>query len=160
MQTIQAVRYDSSRRRFAIKWSDLCARHPSTYVKYVHYKPKGVWFSVGDAWKHWSKDNLSYKTKYAHQVQFDRQDLICIETPHDLNVFERKFGVKQNKDMPCPLLIDWKRVTIAYPTKIGVLLLTGSFVRDLPIERVMEQSYWMRIWDVDSIVVYGLACKK
>lgn len=157
MDIIHATRYDTSRRHFSVDWDSLCKRHPSKYARCVLPKPAGIWFSIGNAWTRWRTKNMQKLPRlYPHPVNFDRADLICIETLSDLAKFEKRFGVASPEKIlhVFPFLIDWTRVVNAYPNKIGVLLLAGTLVDQMSFKHAMR-SFWMRLWDVDSIVVFG-----
>lgn len=79
----------------------------------VDIKPKGLWYSFGDDWIKWSKENMEYSYKYFYQVIFPTSKHIAkLNSKEDALKFTEKYMPKS--DMVSSMIIDWPMVARDY----------------------------------------------
>lgn len=160
-EVVSVIRYDGSRKPFVFDETLLKPTEPSTRERYLSAKPPGVWFSVGDSWKRFVKDEMPEDSKnrwrFAHRFTVDKKDMICIESASDANNLFSKFGqYTENKAEA----IDWTKVARANKKKCGVLVMFSRIYDEISSVKgpVPCHKSWIYGWDSDSVVLYK-SCK-
>ena len=164
---VQVTHCNDTRRKFVIDYDRLAQGHPSRFRAFLRPKPYGVWFSFGNRWKRFVKDEMpeesAHEWRFGHRMKFFKKDLLCIETIAALDAFEAKYLVEYNppkiKDHPelekysLQRGPDWTKVVNdpANRNIIGVLLRLSA----LNLDGERRIFGWTYAWDVDSVVVFG-----
>lgn len=124
------------------------------YEQAIHFKPRGLWFSVQADWDRWcSQDGCEDWVSEAliHKVvikPFD--DLLILRTPEDLDAFTLQYGRPDGIDRKYAHCnrIDWPEVAAKYP---GIVSLNYVWER-----RLDGGCDWYYTWDAASGCVWDL----
>lgn len=78
-------------------------------------KPKGLWYSVGQAWADWCTAEEFPLGKYAYEVVIDPScRILYLHTPEQLQVFLRRFGLPTGKVDWAAVAIEWDGMELNY----------------------------------------------
>lgn len=113
----------------------------------VGLKPKGLWYSCGDAWKQWVRSEMPDKfERYKHQYELtlNPSKMLFLRSKRDVKAFEAKYLVSVSDD-PADAdmaFVDWAAVAADYG---GI-----EICSDAPQGR-----FWYSGWDVPSGAVWS-----
>ena len=126
------------------------------YEQRSHFKPKGLWVSVGSAWKRWCEDNdyeLSCCT-YVHGVELSEGMRMCtLKNAADIDRFTEEF--RQDR-----FFIDWESVGAQYQ---GIIISPYCYSRRLAIHTTWYYGWDCAsgcIWDLSAIQSFKLVSKE
>lgn len=96
------------------------------------FKPKGLWFGIGDSWKVFCRQNNFDESKYQfkYNIKIDISKVYILNSLEKLQDFEEKYLSNYNK-------IDWAKVTDDYS---GVIM----------YDSVIGTKNWTSTWDITS----------
>lgn len=125
-----------------------------------HHKPRGLWLSVGDAWKEWCEGVDFAPYALAHRTEFvfaDDADILVIDSQSRVE----EFGSLAPRVAAYPeqekahQWVDWRRITEEYD---GVLFspYSKAYVYDMEVESYMASWWYLRV-DVPSACVWNLS---
>ena len=118
---------------------------PRTYHQEVHFKPNGLWLSVGEDWKRWceSEDWGLGRLVTRYQVTLtDNARILQLSTPEDIDAFTVQF-MWEHMD------IDWPEVAARYQ---GIIIAPYQYTR-----RLAPNTTWYYPWDCASACIWDLA---
>jgi hypothetical protein len=116
-----------------------------------HFKPKGLWLSVDDAWKEWCEsesfglENLAYKFRV--RLKPDAR-VLHIATASELVSFTEKFVNREfQQQFRLSYALHWSRVALKYD---GILI--APYIWSMRFERGAE---WYYAWDIASGCIWN-----
>lgn len=91
------------------------------YVQHEHFKPEGLWYSVGKSWWEWmAGDAREWWKDYVevHVIEIDESRVLQLKTAEAVRKFHhqfksRRFSAFAGRDVDNPL-IDWREVEKLY----------------------------------------------
>jgi len=128
-----------------------------TIGNYRHWKPQGLWYSVGKgvarstlinthrSWREWVDENTGWheSLRYAHSVNIENAGIFYAMDKHDLIWIEEEYGVDNSPHGP--LQIDWQRFAQRFD---------GIEIDFMPKEHL--DRFWYYGWDCSSGVIWHL----
>jgi hypothetical protein len=106
------------------------------------HKPRGVWYSCGDAWLDWLESEMPdwlAGYRYSYALHLNTSAMCLVRSRRDFAEFERGF-------QQTPSVIDWPAVAERY-TGIEICPYRGE-------ARMTYDSSWYYTWDVASGCVW------
>ena len=122
----------------------------------LDHKPRGLWYSLGDAWEIWCENANFPKHPHTFELNFDMEDILVIKTFQDLVKFQEKYyEVHETVGTFRMGKINWKRVKEDYA---GIEIQNYSkFERDMLWDKFgLDSCLWYDMWDVSSGCVWDL----
>ena len=112
----------------------------------AHYKPLGLWYSLGPAWLDYCRDELPHLEQALHyKLTLDRSRLLVINSDAELDAFTKEFRVEGVRHPDYS--IDWRRVVATGAGGIEVAPYFG-------VAGGRRRVTWAYTWDVPSGVVW------
>jgi hypothetical protein len=134
--------------------------HDASQTDNKHFKPTGLWFSLGGEWlNHMKKTNYNMtKYNYLYEVVFDKSKMFTINDLDELKQFSLKYG-KHDKKFNMVFNIDWKQF-IKDTKTTGIIIAPNlksmviKYKEHMDMHTVFECMEWYTTWDVASAVVW------
>jgi len=106
------------------------------------YKPRGLWLSVGSAWKDWGDDEqFSIDDEYVELELTESANVLILSTAEELDAFTEKYGCSSLVyGISDHYAIDWPKVANQYQ---GVIIAPYIYSRRLKL-------MWYYGWDCAS----------
>lgn len=126
-----------------------------------HFKPHGLWFSLGNEWlNHMKKTNYNMtKYNYLYEVVFDKSKMFTITDLVELKQLSLKYGKHDKKVGKMIFSIDWTR--FVKDTKASGIIIAPNlksivlkYKDHTDMYSVFESMEWYTTWDVASAVVW------
>lgn len=113
--------------------------------KYVHNKPEGLWYGMGDSWIDWVRHEMpAWESNNLFKLDLDESKIIKLNNEEELLAFNKKYGEEL-----CGTIkyIDWFEVSKNYS---GIEI--PNYLWSLRMDRRVS---WYYGWDVASGCVWG-----
>ena len=124
-------------------------------------KPNGLWYSIGTEWISWCFSEMRHWIeKYSHEIEIDYKNILIIETPKDIEDFEKTYGFEIDTTLRSGFSyfqIDWDKVTKDYS---GIEIRNYNEIRcgEILGKRSLSRGLWISAWDVSSGCIWDLSC--
>ncbi len=119
-----------------------------TYEQEVDFKPRGLWYGIGESWLDWlDSEQANWYGPYTYVLDIPRgAEILSLRTADAVVAFEQKFGVALGRTTTRS--IDWRRVAKDY---CGVEI--------APYQHSLRYGpLWYYGWDVASGCIWNPAC--
>ncbi len=68
--------------------------------EYTEMKPRGLWYSCGNAWLHYANRELSNTYDDIYRLMINMTEIYVIDSENKLNVFVERFGIIKQRSKP------------------------------------------------------------
>lgn len=115
------------------------------------WKPTGLWYSIGTAWKDWGvAESFEIRDKYVYKLTVDYSTILKISSEEEIDQFTRIYGVKAPymQDETCSeyhSFINWDKIADQY---FGIEISPYLQSRRLNL-------MWYYVWDVPSGCIWN-----
>ena len=116
----------------------------------LHYgfKPIGLWYSVGNEWLGWCKENMSgWIYPYNYILKLDMAKMLLLTNSGQVNWFNNKYKIYPYDEIKSIHYIDWERVALKYG---GIEI--NPYLWEM---RLSISSLWYSAWDCASGCVWN-----
>lgn len=119
---------------------------PKIYTeKCLKYKPKGLWYGMGDSWVNWVRSEMpDWECDNLLKLELDESKIIKLNNEEELLAFNEKYGEELYGAIRC---VDWFEVSKKYS---GIEI--PNYLWSLRMDRRVS---WYYGWDVASGCVWG-----
>lgn len=117
----------------------------------VDFKPKGLWVSVGPAWKEWCESEQFALTDLTIETEIvlrPRAKVLRLRTVADLDRFTSEYRKPLTPERPdLGMAIDWPAMSLEYD---GIVIAPYQWQR-----RLDDRTCWYYGWDCASGCIWG-----
>lgn len=118
-----------------------------TYEQKIDFKPKGLWYGVGNSWTDWCKREMPHWIKeYNHTIEIGLTNVWTISSCLDLLHFGLTFKARDEIGMP---VINWNKVAKDW---------AGIEVTNIDEILKLIPPNWFYGWDINSGCIWDLSC--
>ena len=133
--------------------------YPENYPKnypYIHYKPVGTWYALGEEWAKWlSSDMPEWWNRYdrIYMIDLDYSNILRLNTIQKMRKFESEYSASGNfEGYGLVKGIDWSKVKQHYK---GIEIIPYQWNM-----RADSRNQWYHSWDVGSGCVWSASAIK
>lgn len=120
-------------------------------VQEIKWKPKGLWYSCGTAWKDWGDaEDFGIPTDYVYELEVDASKILFISSVKEIDSFTKKYLVPSEFCFGEEFL--YKSGNINWPEVAS--LVSGIEISPYVWKRRMEYM-WYYGWDVASGCIWN-----